>query len=89
MFPSFEVHFLYEEQRHRDEIRQIQLENELRRAYRKAKPSRNRSWGILGLLAERLSAFAQVRGQQALESEAKDGLAAGSPEACPDPCFAA
>jgi hypothetical protein len=86
MFPNFEVNFLYEEQRHKDEIRQIQLENELRRAYRNSPAAHKRFLDSLGSLATRLSAFFQGHDRPALESGNKAGSAAGNAAANPDPC---
>jgi hypothetical protein len=100
MFPNFEVNFLYEEQRHKDEIRQIQLENEYRRAFRDASAAgRLNSRGLrarFGSIAARLSAIVRGRSREALESGsaiaiaagAAAGKAAGKPDPCPDPCLA-
>jgi hypothetical protein len=93
MFPNFEVHFLYEEQRHKDEIRQIQIENEYRRAFRNASAaSRRNSPGLrsrFGSIAARLSAIVRGRSREALESGSTAGITSGSPDPCPEPCLAA
>lgn len=89
MFPNMIVHFLYEEQRRKDEIRQIQLENEYHRALRNGSTANRQN--MKGLRARyrsivaRLSGIAGRRSQKAQES----GFESGSPDACPEPCFAA
>jgi hypothetical protein len=82
MFPNFEVDFLYEEQRHQDEIRQIQLENEYRRAFRNTSTAKRRNLaGLVSrfrLLPARLSAILRGGSRVALESDSQDP--------CPSPC---
>jgi hypothetical protein len=89
MFPSMIVHFLYEEQRRNDEIRQIQRENEYQRALRngwvaKRRNSRSLRSRFRSLVAG-MRAIAGGRSQEAQES----GVETGSSDACPEPCFAA
>ena len=89
MFPNMIVHFLYEEQRRKDEIRQIQLENEYHRALRNGSAANQRNSMSLGArfrsLTAWMSAITGARKRKAQES----GIEAGSPDACPEPCFAA
>jgi hypothetical protein len=92
MFPNFEVNFLYEEQRHNDEIRQIQLENEYRRAFRNSPATHKRFLGSLGLLAARLSAFFGGQDRPVADTSngggSARGKAAAGPDACTEPCLA-
>jgi hypothetical protein len=88
MFPNMIVHFLYEEQRRNDEIRQIQLENEYHRALRNGSAGKSRnSRGLrsrYNSFAARLSAIVHSSSQEAQES----GYESTSRDACPDPCYA-
>jgi hypothetical protein len=89
MFPNMIVHFLYEEQRRNDEIRQIQLENEYHRALRNGSVANRRNLRSLRSrfrsIAARMSTIAGARSRETQES----GFKTGSPDACPEPCFAA
>jgi hypothetical protein len=89
MFPNMIVHFLYEEQRRKDEIRQIQLENEYHRALRNGSAGNSRNLKSLRAsyrgLSARLSALVRRSSQETPEAD----LEPGSPDACPEPCFAA
>ena len=89
MFPNMIVNFLHEEQRREDEIRQIQLENEYHRALRNGSAANQRNARSLGArfrsLTAWMSAITGARKRKAQES----GIEAGSPDACPEPCFAA
>jgi hypothetical protein len=99
MFPN-EVNILYEQDRYKDEIRQIQLENELRRSLRESKASENRNSGgprsRFGLLVGRLSLIVRPREKGASQSAVPTGASTGTaveitaarPGPCPEPCFA-
>jgi hypothetical protein len=88
MFPNMIVHFLYEEQRRKDEIRQIQLENEYHRALRNGSAGNGRNLKSLRAsyrwLAARLTALVRPSSQETADA----GLESSSPEPCPEPCFA-
>jgi hypothetical protein len=85
MYPNIEINFLHEERRYEDLIRQIQLENEVRRAYsdaRRAKGRRPHNLGSsLALIATGLSSIVRIFNRPTAE--------AGQPDPCPDPCLAA
>lgn len=89
MFPNMIVHFLYEEQRRKDEIRQIQLENEYHRALRNGSTANRQNMKSLRAryrwMVARLSGIAGRRSRKAQGS----GYESGSSDACPEPCFAA
>jgi hypothetical protein len=89
MFPNMIIHFLYEEQRRNDEIRQIQLENAYHRALRNGSAANGRNSRSLRSsyrsLAARLTALVRPSSQETPEA----GLESSGPDACPDPCFAA
>jgi hypothetical protein len=95
MFPNMIVHFLYEEQRRKDEIRKIQLENEYHRALQNSSAANRRNSASLrsrfGLLAARLSAIVRSRSRQPLESgiiAGRDAEITGSPDPCTNPRLA-
>jgi hypothetical protein len=92
MFPNFEVNFLYEEQRHQDEIRQIQLENEYRRAFRNTSAAKRLNLAGLisrfGLLSARLSAILRGDSRGTPDSGASARVAVGTVDSCPEPCLA-
>lgn len=84
MYPNFEIHFLYKEQQYEDLIRQIQLENEARRAYSDgARANGRRS-------RERRSRFVLItNGLNAITRVFNRGTAKTSqPDQCPEPCLA-
>jgi hypothetical protein len=89
MFPNMIVHFLYEEQRRKDEIRQIQLENEYHRALRNGSSGNGRSWKSLGAGYRGLTARLAAMVRHSSQKTSKAGLESTGPDACPDPCFAA
>ena len=85
MYPNIEINFLYKERRYEDLIRQIQLENEVRRAYSDAAHADGRRpHGLrsrLALIATGLSPVLRISGRRTSK--------AGLPDQCPDPCLAA
>lgn len=84
MYPNFEIHFLYKEQQYEDLIRQIQLENEVRRAYSDGTNANGRS------PREQRSRFAVItNGLSAITRLFKRGTAnASRSDQCPEPCLA-
>lgn len=82
MYPNFEIHFLYQEQKYEDLIRQIQLENEARRAYsdeRRANGRRSRNLrSRLASITTGLSPIFHIFNRRNAE--------AGQPDPVSDPC---
>ncbi|MEJ2599908.1 MAG: hypothetical protein P8Z00_16360 [Anaerolineales bacterium] len=84
MYPNFEINFLYKEQQYEDLIRQIQLENEARRAYRDGanangrRPREQRS--RFALITNGLNAITRVFNRRTAK--------AARPDHCPEPCLA-